>query len=110
MKAERLQNFENGTKMGRQRYRMGYVWKQITEDLESYSDNISEQLIQFAQGGYGDLQGDVINGAVSACILSNVDLNVKGTFLFMRLRGRCFLGCSSAFLLRACLPEEKEER
>lgn len=42
MKAERLQNFENGTKMGRQRYRMGYVWKQITEDLESYSDNISE--------------------------------------------------------------------
>lgn len=42
MKAERLQNFENGTKMGRQRYSMGYVWKQITEDLESYSDNISE--------------------------------------------------------------------
>lgn len=42
MRAERLQNFENDTKMGKTVYSMGYGWKAIIENLdESYSDNIS---------------------------------------------------------------------
>lgn len=90
MKAERRQNFENGTKMGRQRYSMGYVWKQIIEDLKAILITSVNSLYSLHRVDMRDLQRGVINCVVSACILSNVDSNVKGTFLFMRLRGGCF--------------------